>query len=91
MTAALQGAVLNSYERGVLGTLFSRSMVGTVTVAFSVHVLPYNHTTVYGVTLFETTTVCMVHVCLAITCHMHFWQNDRDHLCATAVTQGWNE
>ena len=26
-------------------------------------------------------------MCLAVTCHLHVWQNDRDHLRATAVTQ----
>ena len=31
-----------------------------------------------------------VYVCLGVTCHLHFWQNDRDLLCATAVTRGWN-
>ena len=31
-----------------------------------------------------------VHACLAITCHLHFWQNDRDLLRATAVTREWN-
>jgi len=31
-----------------------------------------------------------VQVCLAVTCYLHFWQNDRDLLHATAVTQGWN-
>ena len=31
-----------------------------------------------------------VYVCLAATCHLHFWQNDRDLLRATAVTRGWN-
>ena len=31
-----------------------------------------------------------VYACLAVTCHLHFWQNDRDDLCATAVTRGWN-
>ena len=30
-------------------------------------------------------------VCLAVTCHLHFWQNVRDVLRATAVTRGWNE
>ena len=30
----------------------------------------------------------MVHVCLAVTCHLHFWQNDWDLLHATAVIQG---
>ena len=31
-----------------------------------------------------------VYVCLAVTCCLHFWQNDWDLFCATAVTQGWN-
>ena len=31
-----------------------------------------------------------VYVCLAVTCHLHFWWNDRDLLHASAVTQGWN-
>ena len=26
-------------------------------------------------------------VCLAVTCHLHFWQNDRDLLRATEVTR----
>ena len=29
-----------------------------------------------------------VYACLAVTCHLHFWQNDRDLLRATAVTRG---
>ena len=31
-----------------------------------------------------------MHVCLVVTCHLHFRQNDRDLLRATAVTRGWN-
>ena len=31
-----------------------------------------------------------VHACLAVTCHLHFWQFDRDLLRATVVTRGWN-
>ena len=31
-----------------------------------------------------------MHAYLAVTYHLHFWQNDRDLLCATAVTRGWN-
>ena len=31
-----------------------------------------------------------VYVCLAVTRHLHFWQNDRDLLRATVVTRGWN-
>ena len=32
----------------------------------------------------------MVYVCLAVTCHLHFWQKDQDPIHAAAVTQGWN-
>ena len=31
-----------------------------------------------------------VHACLAVTCHLHFWQNGWDLLHATVVTWGWN-
>ena len=31
-----------------------------------------------------------MYACLAATCHLHFWQDDRDLLRATAVTRGWN-
>ena len=36
------------------------------------------------------TTIRMVYACLAVICHLHFCQNDRDLLHATAVTRGWN-
>ena len=32
-----------------------------------------------------------LHACLAVTCHLHFWQNDRDLLRATVVTRWWND
>ena len=31
-----------------------------------------------------------VYASLAVTCHLHLWQNDRDLLRATAVTRGGN-
>ena len=31
-----------------------------------------------------------MYACLAVTCHLHFWQNDWDLLRATVVTRGWN-
>ena len=31
-----------------------------------------------------------VHVCLVVTSHLHFWQNDRDILRATAAARRWN-
>ena len=30
-----------------------------------------------------------MYACLGATCHLHFWQNDRGLLRATAVTRGW--
>ena len=31
-----------------------------------------------------------IYAFLGVTCHLHFWQNDRVLLCAIAVTQGMN-
>ena len=31
-----------------------------------------------------------MYACLAVTCHLHFWQNDWDFLHATVVTWVWN-
>ena len=47
---------------------------------------PYNHVPYH----FMQSHICKVYACLAVTCHLHFWQNDRDLLRATAVTGGWN-
>ena len=78
-------------------------LVPRKTAAVSVHVLwlPYTHLPVYSVISFEApftslqchfirSHTCRVHVCLAGTCHLHFWQNDWDLLHATAVTLGSN-
>ena len=65
-------------------------LVPRETAAVSVQVLctSYNRAPVYS--HFIQTHVGRVHVCLAVTCHLHFWQNDRGLLRATAVTRGWN-
>ena len=49
-----------------------------------------HHTTMHHVTSCKATYRRKVYACLAVTCHLHFWQNDRDLLRATAVTRGWN-
>ena len=46
----------------------------------------YNHAPYH----FMQSHIRKVYVCLAVTCHLHFWQNDRDLLPASAVTRGWN-
>ena len=48
--------------------------------------IPYNRAPCH----FMQSHIRKVYVCLAVTCHLHFWRNDRDLLRATAVTQGWN-
>ena len=64
-----------------------------MSAAISVDILctPYNHAQVYCITSCKAIyNICMVHVCLTVTCHLHFWQNDQDLLRATAVTASCN-
>ena len=77
---------LNIHWNGVL-TVLAR-LVPHETAAVSAHVLctPYNHAPSH----FMQSHIRKVYACLAVTCHLHFWQNDLDLLRATAVTQGWN-
>ena len=49
--------------------------------------IPYNHAPCH----FMQSHIRKAHACLAVTCHLHFWQNDLDLLSANAVTRGWNE
>ena len=46
------------------------------------------HHTMLHVTLCNLSHIGKVYACLAVTCHLHFWQHDRDILPATATT-GW--
>ena len=47
---------------------------------------PYNQAPCY----FMQSHIRKVYACLVVTCHLHFWQNDRDLLRAPAVTRGCN-
>ena len=47
---------------------------------------PRNHTPCH----FMQYHIRRVHAYLAVTCHLHFWQNGRGLLRATAVKRGWN-
>ena len=77
---------LNIHRSGVLTAL--AWLVPHETAAISAQVLctPYNHAPCH----FMQSHIRKVYACLAVTCHLHFWQNDRDLLRATAVTRGWN-
>ena len=58
----------------------------TAAVLAQVLCTPYNHAPCH----FMQSHIRKVYACLAVTCHLHFWQNDWDLLRASAVTQGWN-
>ena len=77
---------LNIHRSGVLTAL--AWLVTHETAAVSAHVLctPYNHAPCH----FMQSHIRKVYACLAVTCHLHFWQNDRDLLRGIAVTRGWN-
>ena len=74
------------HRSGVLTAL--AWLVPHETAAVSAQVLwtPYNHAPCH----FMQSHIHKVYACLAVTCHLHFWRNDRDLLRATAVTRGWN-
>ena len=76
----------NIHQSGVLTTL--ALLVPHETAAISAQILctPYNHVPCH----FIQSHIRKVYARLAVTCHLHFWQNDQDLLHATAVTQGWN-
>ena len=59
--------------------------------AVSAHGLctPFTHASVCSVTLFKARDVGCMSQCLAVTFHLHFWQNELDLLRVTAVTRGW--
>ena len=77
---------LNIHRSGVLTAL--AWLVPHETAAISARVLctPYNHAPCH----FMQSHIRKVYACLAVTCHLHFWQNDRGLLRATVVTRGWN-
>ena len=66
----------------------STGMAGATWLLPSQHVActPYKHAPCH----FMQNDILMVHAYLAVTCHLHFWQNDWGLLRATAVTQEWN-
>ena len=77
---------LNIHQSGVLTALAWLVPHETAAVLAQVLCTPYNHAPCH----FMQSHLSKVYACLAVTCHLHFWQNDRDLLRATVVTRGWN-
>ena len=74
--------LLKKKRRHVLAWLVPHE---TAAVSAQVLCTPYNHAPCH----FMQSHICKVYACLAVTCHLHFWQNDWDISCATVVTWGW--
>ena len=77
---------LNIHRSGVLTALAWLVPHETAAVSAQVLCTPYSHAPCH----FMQSHIRKVYAFLAVTCHLHFWQNDRDLLGATVVTRGWN-
>ena len=75
---------LDIHRSGVLTVLTWLVPHETAAVSAQVLCTPYNHAPCH----FMQSHIRKVYACLAVTCHLHFWQNDRGLLVlrATAVT-----
>ena len=78
--------LLNIHRSGVLTALAWLVPHETAAVSAQGLCTPYNHAPCH----FMQSHIRKVYACLAVTCHLHFWQNDRDLSRATVVTRRWN-
>ena len=86
---AFYSAFLNIHRSGVLTALAWRvpqESAARESQSRRVLCTPYNHAPCH----FMQSHIRKVYACLAVTYHLHFWQNDRGLLRATTVTWGWN-
>ena len=86
---AFYSAFLNIHRSGVLTALawlVPQESAARESQSWRVLCTPYNHAPCH----FMQSHIRKVYACLAVTCHLCFWQNDRGLLRATAVTRGWN-
>ena len=86
---AFNSAFLNIHRSGVLTALawlVPQESAARKSQSRRVLCTPYNHAPCH----FMQSHIRKVYACLAVTCHLRFWQNDRGLLRATAVTRGWN-
>jgi len=71
---AFYSSFLNIHRSGVLTALAWLVPHETADVSAQVLCTPYNHAPCH----FMQSHIRKVYVCLAVTCHLHVWQNDRD-------------
>ena len=73
----------NIHRSGVLTALAWLVPHETAAVSAQVLCTSYNHAPCH----FMQSHIRKVYACLAVTCHLHFWQNDRDLLRVATVTR----
>ena len=84
---AFYSAFWNIHRSGILTALFVTWLVPRETAAISARCVYI----IQPCTIsrhFMQSHICRVHAFLVVTCHLHFWQNERGLLRATAVTRG---
>ena len=77
-------AFLNIHRGGVLTALAWLRPHEIAAISAQVLCTPHNHAPRH----FMQSHIRKVYACSAVTCHLQFWQNDRDLLRDTAVTRG---
>ena len=82
--------VFDIHQSGVLTALFACCMAQAAWNHCCLGTFCVHRTTLHLSGHFMQSHIQRVHACLAVTCHLHFWRNDGDLVCATAVTQRWN-
>ena len=80
---AFHSAFLNINRSRVLTALASLVPHETAAVSAQVMCTPYNHAPCH----FMQSHIRKVYACFAVTCYLHFWQNDRDLLRATVAAE----
>ena len=79
-------SVFTTLENGIDASPTERQSTGTVSLLDDVYPIQPCTMSFHA----KPHMIRKVPACLAVTCHLRFWQNDRDLLRATAVTQGRN-
>ena len=80
-SAAFYSVFLNIHQSGVLTVLALLVPHETAAILAQVLCTTYNHAPCHCM----QSHIHKVYACLAVTCHLHFWQNDRDLLHATTM------
>ena len=88
VTVVLHSTFLKFHWSGVLSVLSGCYTAGAKWNCCHVLNTPQPHTSLQCHLIWSH--IHRMHVCLAVTCHLHLWQNDRDVSWASVGTLTWN-